>query len=165
MRRRTCSSASRSRCKLERDLQPLDDVDRLEQLDALGEADVRRVGARVGERAGLGDGAQELAHAIVGAAQVEDLLHDGAVLALELARLHRRRVLVLALLDLGTKPAERVAVGRADDAAVQALEADCVAPRRGCARGRYLGDGAHGGVLVLVPRHEHDRGPRRRRRR
>ena len=47
--------------ELEGELEPLDDVDRLEQLDALGEADVGRVGARVGERAGLGDRAQELA--------------------------------------------------------------------------------------------------------
>ena len=100
--------------ELEGELQPLDDVDRLEQLDALREGDVGRVGARVGERAGLGDRAQELADAIVGAAQVEDLLHDRAVLALELARLHGRRVLVAALLDLGAKPAERVGVGRAD---------------------------------------------------
>ena len=109
--------------ELERELEPLDDVDRLEQLDALREADVGRVGARVGERAGLGDRAQELADAVVGVAQVEDLLDDGAVLALELARLDGRRVLVGPLLDLGAEPAERVGVGGADDAAVQALEA------------------------------------------
>ena len=47
------------------------------------------------------DRAQELADAVVGAAQVEDLLHDGAVLALELARLDGRRVLVRPLFDLG----------------------------------------------------------------
>ena len=80
--------------ELEGELQPLDDVDRLEQLDALREGDVGRVRARVGERTGLADRAQELADAVVGAAQVEDLLHDGAVLALELARLDGRRVLV-----------------------------------------------------------------------
>src|SRR6185437_16556027 len=51
--------------ELERTLQPLDDVDRLEQLDPLREADVGRVGARVGERSRLGDRAQELADAVV----------------------------------------------------------------------------------------------------
>ena len=60
---------------------------RLEQLDALRERQVGRVRARVGERAGVGDRAQELADAVVGVAQLEDLLDDGAVLALELARL------------------------------------------------------------------------------
>ena len=142
--------------ELEGELQPLDDVDGLEQLDALREGDVGRVGARVGERAGLGDRAQELADAVVGAAQVEDLLDDGAVLALELARLHGRRVLVGPLLDLGAKPAERVAVGGADDAAVEALQ---VTARHAAGHADAvgdLGDGADGGVLALVTRHEHD---------
>ena len=36
----------------QRQLEPLDDVDRLEQLDLVGEADVGRVGGGVRERAG-----------------------------------------------------------------------------------------------------------------
>ena len=110
--------------ELEGELQPFDDVDRLEQLDALRERDVGRVRARIGERTGLRDRAQELADAVVRPAQVEDLLDDGAVLPLELARLHGRRILVGLLLDLGAEPAERVAVGGADDGAVQTLEGD-----------------------------------------
>ena len=73
--------------ELHGELEALDDVDRLEQLDALRERDVGRVRARVRERAGLGDGAQELADALVGVADLEDLLDDGAVLALQLAGL------------------------------------------------------------------------------
>ena len=81
MRRRTCSSASRSRWIVQRELQPLDDVDRLEQLERCVERHVGRVGARVGERARLADRAEELADAVVVLAQLEDLLDDGAVLA------------------------------------------------------------------------------------
>jgi hypothetical protein len=103
------------------------------------------------------DRAQELADAVVGVAQLEDLLDDGAILALELARLHgRRRVLVGTLVDLRAEAAERVGVGGADDAAVQAGQRD--GPR---AAGKAdavgdLGDGAHLRVLVVVPRYEQD---------
>src|SRR4029077_17539066 len=69
--------------ELEGELQPLDDIDRLEQLDALDEGDVGGVGDSVGESRRLADGAQELADTVVRAAQVEDLLDDGAILALE----------------------------------------------------------------------------------
>ena len=106
--------------ELEGELQPLDDVDRLEQLDALRERDVGRVRARVGERAGLADRAQELTDAIVRAAQVENLFDDGAILAFEIARLDRRRVLVRAFVDLGTQAAQGIGVGGADDAAMTA---------------------------------------------
>ena len=63
MRRRTCSSASRSRWSAIASSSRSTTSTRLEQLDALLEAQVGRVGARVGERAGLGDRAQELADA------------------------------------------------------------------------------------------------------
>ena len=43
----------------EGELEPLDDVDRLEQLDLLLEGELGRVGGRVGERAGLADRADE----------------------------------------------------------------------------------------------------------
>ena len=59
----------------------------LEQLDALREGEVGRVGAGVGERTGLGDRAQELADAGVRLPELEDLLDDGAIFGLELARL------------------------------------------------------------------------------
>ena len=80
--------------------------------DALRERDVGRVARSVRERAGLGDRAQERADALVGVAQLEDLLHDGAVLALELACLHGRRVLVGPLLDLDAEAAVGVGVRR-----------------------------------------------------
>ena len=148
----------------ERELEPLDDVDLLEQLDALGEDDVGRVGARVGERAGLGDRAQERADALVGVAQLEDLLDDGAVLALELPRLHGRRVLVGALLDLDAEASLGVGVRGADDAAMEAGQGDGTAAAGQADAVGNLGDGADLRVLVLVPRHEQRRDPRRRRR-
>ena len=63
--------------------QALGDVDRLEDAQLLLRGDVRRVADRVGQRARVVDRAQEGADAIVGAAELEDLLDDGAVLALE----------------------------------------------------------------------------------
>ena len=53
----------------DRERQALGDVDGLEDLDLLLEGDVGRVADRVGQRAGLGDRAQERADALVGAAQ------------------------------------------------------------------------------------------------
>ena len=85
--------------------QPLDHVERLEQLDALREREVGRIGAGVGERAGLGDRAQELADAGVRLAELQDLLDDGAIFGLELARLDRGRRLVGLLLDLDIEAA------------------------------------------------------------
>ena len=120
MRLRTCSSASRSRCKRERQLQPLHDVERLEQLDLLLEGQVRRVAGGVGQRARLGDRAHEGAHPAVVAAQLEDLVDDGAVLALELRDLRGRRRDVGPLVDVDAEPAVGVGPGRAGDAAVQA---------------------------------------------
>ena len=55
-------------------------------------------------------------------AQVEDLLDHGAVLALELGRLHARRLLVGPLLDLDAETAVGPGAGRARDPAVQAGE-------------------------------------------
>ena len=94
------------------------------QLDAVRERQVRRVGGRVGERARLDDRAQELSDAWVGLPELEDLFHDGAVLGLELTRLHRRRRLVLALLDLDIQPACGTGLGGAEQRAVKPRERD-----------------------------------------
>src|SRR5262249_58063649 len=75
----------------ERERQALDDLDRLQQLDLLREAQVRGIAGGVGERAGLRDGPDELRYALVGPAQVENLAHDGPIFALELAGARRRR--------------------------------------------------------------------------
>ena len=154
MRRRTCSSASRSRWKREGELQPLDDVDRLEQLDLLVEGEVGRVGGRVGERAHVADRADERGDAAVVAAQLEDLLDDRAVLALELARLDARRLLVGPLVDLDPEVPLRVGVRGAELGAVQALEGDGAAAAGHADALADLGDGADLRVLALVPRDE-----------
>ena len=106
----------------QRELQPLDDVDRLEQLDLLVEGDVGRVGGGVGERAGLADRADEGRDAAVVAAQLEDLLDGRAVLGLELAGLDARRLLVGPLVDLDAEVALRIGVRRAELGAVEAGE-------------------------------------------
>ena len=87
--------------------QALGDVDGLEDLDLLLEGHVGRVADRVGQGAGLGDRAQERADALVGAARLEDLLDDGAVLALELAGAPVDRDGVGGLLDLDAQAAGR----------------------------------------------------------
>ena len=84
--------------KPQRELEPLDHVHRLEQLDPLLEGDLGRVSGGIGERADLTDRAHEGGDAPVVAAQLQDLLDDGAVLALELAGLHAGRLLVRAAL-------------------------------------------------------------------
>ena len=91
----------------QRQLEALGDVERLEQLDLLLEGQVGGVAGGVGERAGLGDRAQEGGDAAVVAAQLEDLLDDGAVLALELARAAVDGHVVGVLVDLDAQAAAR----------------------------------------------------------
>jgi hypothetical protein len=138
------------------ELEPLADIGRLEQVDLLLEGQVGRVSRGVGEGSRLGDRAHEARDGAVVAAQLEDLLDDGAILRLQLARLRRRKLLVGMLLDLDAEVAARVGVRCADDAAEQPFErhgahatgqADAVA---------HLGDSADLGVFVLVARHEQD---------
>ena len=93
--------------KREGELEPLDDVECFEQLDALLEGQVGRVGTRVGKHAGLVDRAEKLADTGVGIAQLQDLLDDRAVLGLELARLDGGRRLVGPLVGLDVESAAR----------------------------------------------------------
>ncbi len=76
------------------------------------EGDVGRVADRVGQRARVGDRAQERADALVGAAQLEDLLDDRAVLALEVAGAAVDRHVVAVLGDLDHEAAELRRCGR-----------------------------------------------------
>ena len=99
--------------ELEGEREALGDVDGLQQADLLLEAQVRAVAGRVGQRAGLGDRAQERGDALVGAALGEDLLHDRAVLALELAGAPVDGLGVGVLGDLGAQAAGGVGLGRA----------------------------------------------------
>ena len=117
MRRRTCSSVRRSRwmrtASASRSVTST--VSRTSTFSS--KRDVGRVADRVGQSAGLGDGAQERADALVGAARLEDLLDDGAVLALELAGAPVDRDGVGGLLDLDAEMAEGIVGGGAGNAA------------------------------------------------
>ena len=104
------------------ELEPLGHVDGLEHLDLLLERDVGRVADRVGQRAGLDDRAQELGDALVGAAQLEDLLDDGAVLALGGAGAAVDGDVVRALVDVDAQLPGRVGMGGAGDAAADARQ-------------------------------------------
>ena len=139
----------------EGELESLADVEGREQLGLLLERDVGRVAGRVGEGAGLGDRANECRDAPVVAAQLEELLHDGAVLTLELADAVVPHVLrVGSLLDLDAQLALGIGMGGARDATVETGQGD-----RPAAAGQpyaigYLGDGADASVLALVHRNE-----------
>ena len=87
---------------------------------------------------------------------LEDLLDDGAVLALELARLDGRKVLVGPLLDLDAQTPEGIGVRRADHGAMQAGEGDGLAASGEADAIGNLGHGADLRVLVLVLRDEQD---------
>ena len=121
---------------LDGELEALGDVERLEDLDLLLEGDVGRVADRVGQRAGLDDRAQELRHALVGAAQLEDLLDHGAVLALGVAGAAVDGDVVGDLGHLDAQAAGVIGVRGARDAAGDAGERRRRGRRRGGGRGR-----------------------------
>ncbi len=140
----------------ERQLQALEDVDLLKQLDALLVVEVGGVAGCVGERAGLGDAAQERLDPAVGIAQLEDLLDDRAVLALELARVAARDDAdrIGALIDVNIEAAVRLGDRCAGDTAVQALDRDGAGA---AGQANSLGDGrdrADCGEFILMARHE-----------
>ena len=120
--------------QLDRQLQALGHVERAQQLDLLLVGQRGRVAGRVGQRSGLGDRAQERGDAAVVAAQLEDLLDDRAVFALELARASVDRLLVRALVDLDAQLARRARSGRRRSARG--------ARRRSRPRGRRRGGGS-----------------------
>ncbi len=96
------------------------------------------------------DRAEEGANAIVGAAQLEDLLDDSAVLALEHADVFRGLVVRVGMGgDLDHQRAVRIGDGRAAYAAVEADKVESAPAGDACALGD-LGDGADRGELVIV---------------
>ena len=113
--------------QLDRQLQPVGDTERAQQLDLLLVGEVGGVAGGVRQRAGLDDRAQERRDASVVAAQLEDLLDHGAVFALELACALVYRHVVGALVDLDAQLAFGAGLGGADQRAVLAGERDSVA--------------------------------------
>ena len=142
--------------QLDGQLEALGDVERAQQLDLLLVGEVGGVAGRVGQRAGLGDRAQERGDAPVVAAQLEDLLDRRAVLALELARAFVGGDLVGALVDLDAQLAVGAGLRGADQRAVLAGDGDRTAAAGQADLLGDLGDRADLEELVLVARHEHD---------
>ena len=145
---------SRARCSTDREREPLGDVERLEDLDLLLEADVRRVADRVGQRAGLADRAQPRADALVDAAELEDLLDHGAVLALELAGLAVDGHVVRAFGHLDAEAAGVVRVGGAGDTAGDAGELHGAGAAGEADAVGHRSDGADLGERVVMARDE-----------
>ena len=146
----------RSRWKATASSRRAADVELLEQLDLLLEAQVGGVAGGVGERAGLGDRAQEGADPVVGVAQLEDLLDHGAVLALERAQLVVALGRVVVGGDLDPQRAVQVGASRSGDAAAQALEGDGAGAAGKLEAVVDGGDRADGGELLAGARDEQD---------
>jgi hypothetical protein len=88
------------------------------------------------------------------AAQLEDLLDDGSILALELSDRRVGRFVVAALLDLDEQPARGIRLGGAGETAVQAREGDRTPATRQAYSIGHLGDRPNARVGALVLRHE-----------
>ena len=142
--------------ELDGEREALGHVDGLQHLDLLLEGHVGRVADGVGQGAGLGDGAQERADALVGAAGLEDLLDHGAVLALEVAGAAVDRGVVSGLLDLDAQSTGRVGVRRAGDAAHLAGKGDGTAAAGQPHALGYARDRADLGEVGAMARHEQD---------
>src|SRR4030095_13136854 len=105
--------------ELQREFEALDDVERLEQLQLLAEVEGRRVAGGVGPGAGIGNRPHERADAPVVAAQLENLVNDRAVFALQLARDAGRRVVVGTRFAVHAQDAVLIGGGAAEDRAMQ----------------------------------------------
>ncbi len=140
--------------QLERDLEALAHVDGLEEAHLLLEGQVGGVAGGVCERARLGDRAHERGDAAVVTAQLEDLLDDCAILALELADPAVGGLLVGPFLDLDEEAPLRIGGRGAGNPAVQAVQRDRVTAAGKADVIGHLGDGADLRVLVVVLRHE-----------
>ena len=98
------------------------------------------------------------------AAQLEDLLDDRAILALEVAGLAVDGDRVGVLLDLDEQATVGQRVGGAGDAAVQALQRDGASAAGQADAVGDLGDRADVGEFLFVSGNEQDSSPPRRRR-
>ncbi len=141
---------------LEREREALGDVDRLEDADLLLEGQVRGVTGGVGQRTGLADRADPPGDPTVVAADLQELLDHGAVLALELAGAAVDGCVVGGLGDLDVELAVRSGLGGADDAAGLSGELRAATAAGKADRLDDRGDRADGGVLALVAGDEDD---------
>ena len=140
----------------EGELEALGHVEGQEQVDLLLIGQVGAVAARVGQGARLADRAQERGDAALVAAQLEDLLDHGAVLALQVAGLAVHGDGVGTLLDLDEQASVGKRLGGAGDAAMEALQRHGAATTGEADAVADLGDGAHGGEFGLVARDQQD---------
>jgi hypothetical protein len=143
-----------SALQLESESQTLGDVQGLDERDLLLEGQIGRVASRVGERAGLGDGAQKGGEPPIVAADLEDLLDHRPVLALELVGLRRGRRYVGMLLDVRVQAAVGAGLRRANDTTVEGRKRCRLAPARHPHPLDDVGHDADLGVLVAVPRQQ-----------
>jgi hypothetical protein len=137
--------------------QPGLDVSRLQHLHLLLEGEVGRVAGRVGHGAGVGDAPQRLGDA-AGAAVVEDVLHDGAVLTGQVAGPGGGLGVENGVgLDPKSGP-DGTGDSDADRGAVQAAHDHGPQAARQLAGVLELGHRAHAGVAVVEAGDEQDAG-------
>jgi len=131
------------------------DVERFEDLDLALERKVRRVAGEVGELAGLVDAMHHLHH-LGSAAQFQQILDQGLVLAGQDVRRLRKRIDILGRLGQHAQGGAGPAGGAADRCPVEALE-DCDLHAVGqFPRILELGDGPHAGIAAANAGDEQD---------
>ena len=154
MRRRTCSSASRSCWNRKRQFQTLDHIERFKQFDLLFEIQVRRVTGGVRQGSGMGDRSHKTAEPAVVAAKFEDLLNHGAILAFQFVRYRRRRNDVRTFFDIDAEPAIRLRLSRTGHSSMETLKRHRISTSRQLDAFRHFRDHSNLGVGVAVPRHQ-----------
>ena len=140
----------------QREREPLDDVQRLEELALLREVQIGRVAGRIGQRAGIRDPAHEFANPSVVTTQLEDLVHHRAVFALQLLGQDAGGPLVRPGVNLHAEHAVGVGAARAGDGAVQACERDRESAPGKPHAFRDVRDDADARVGMVVPGNQQD---------
>ena len=154
--RRTCSSARRSRCISTASSRRALTSTRLEQLELLLAREVGAEAGGVGQRARLLDGAQEGADALVGAAQLEDLLDHGAVLLHQLGGVLVLGMAVVDLLHVDAQLDRRRGSAAPARPRCRPTTVATWAPPRQLAALDHLGDDADPAELAVLARQQED---------
>ena len=140
--------------KLKRQREPLDDVERFEELQLLAEVQVGRIAGGVGQCARVGDGPHERADPSVVASQLENLVDDRAVLAFQLAGEAGRRRMVGTRFEVDPKHTVFVSARSAGDRAMEGHQRHGEpAAGQSHALGHFRDD-PDVRVGVLLPRHQ-----------